>query len=134
MKFQKKSVHLYTWVNRLVCNIFDMIHSSNSVLKSGGVGCIFFWKIYLICDIVCGLFHIKLKQHMISTDSIDSITKIPIKTPFSTPLKHLKLRIECRTIGLFCRTIDFHSATQFPIFGRPLSEAVIMQFISIGIK
>ena len=38
VKFQKKSAHLYTWVNRFVCNILDIIHSSNSVLRSGGGG------------------------------------------------------------------------------------------------
>ena len=79
MKFQKKSAHLYTRVNTYVCNILNMIHSSNSVLRSGGGvewGVFFFWKIYLICDIVFGLFDIKIKQHMISTDGIDSITKI----------------------------------------------------------
>ena len=38
VKFQKKSAHLYTPVNRFICNIFDMIHSSNSILRSGGGG------------------------------------------------------------------------------------------------
>ena len=46
----KKCVFVYTGpVNRFVCNILDIIHSSNSVLRSkgggGGVGCFFFWKI-----------------------------------------------------------------------------------------
>ena len=73
VKFQKKSAHLYTWVNRFVCNILDIIHSSNSVLRSGGggwwgwVGCIFLED---ICDIVFGLFDTKIKQHMISTDRV----------------------------------------------------------------
>ena len=53
---------------------------------------------------------------------------VPIKTPFNAPLKHLKLRIDCCTIcctiGLFCCSIDLHSAAQFPIFGRTLSEAL----------
>ena len=44
-------------------------------------------------------------------------TKLPINNP-----KHTKLRIDyriiCRTINLFCRTIDLHSAAHFPIFGR----------------
>ena len=31
-EFQEKNVHLYTRVDRFVCNILDMIHSSNSVL------------------------------------------------------------------------------------------------------
>ena len=33
-----KSAHLYTRVDKFVCNILDMIHSSNSVLWSGGGG------------------------------------------------------------------------------------------------
>ena len=32
VKFQGKKAHLYTWVERFVCNILDMIRSSNSVL------------------------------------------------------------------------------------------------------
>ena len=71
VKFQKKSVHLYTPLNRFVCNILDMIHSSNSVLRSmavGGVGVYFFLED--ICDIVFGLFDTKIKQHMISTDRV----------------------------------------------------------------
>ena len=64
----KKSVH----------NILDIIHSSNLVLRSGGggggSGVYFFLED--ICDIVLGIFDTKIKQHMISTDSIDSITKI----------------------------------------------------------
>ena len=43
--------------------------------------CIFFWKIYLICDIVFGLFDIKIKQHMISTDSIVSISSLKWVVP-----------------------------------------------------
>ena len=31
-------MHLNTPVNRFLCNIFDMIHSSNSILRSGGGG------------------------------------------------------------------------------------------------
>ena len=42
--------------------------------EGGGVGCIFFLED--ICDIVHGIFDTKIKQHMISTGSIDSITKI----------------------------------------------------------
>ena len=68
-------------VNRFVCNILDIMHSSNSVLRSvggggeWGVGCIFFLED--VCDIVIGLFDTVIKQHnMISTDSIDSTTKI----------------------------------------------------------
>ena len=32
VKFQGKKAHLYTRVDRFVCNILDMIRSSNSVL------------------------------------------------------------------------------------------------------
>ena len=32
VKFQKKRGHLYTQVDRFVCNILDMIRSGNSVL------------------------------------------------------------------------------------------------------
>ena len=76
MKFQIKSVHLYTQVNRFVCNILDIIHSSNSVLRSweGGSGVYFLPED--ICVIVYGIFDTKIKQHMISTGSIDSITKM----------------------------------------------------------
>ena len=61
VKFQKKSAY-YTCtqrVNRFMCNILCMIHSSNLVLRSEGWLCIFFWK---ICDIVFGLFDTKIKQ------------------------------------------------------------------------
>ena len=38
-EISEKKVHIcITWVNRFVCNILDMIHSSNSVLRSGGGG------------------------------------------------------------------------------------------------
>ena len=47
----EKSAHLYTRVDRFVCNILDMMHSSNSSslkwVGGGGVGCIFFWKKYV---------------------------------------------------------------------------------------
>ena len=84
MKFQIKKVHLYTRVNRFLCNILDIIHSSNSVLRSGGWGgggggewvYFFLEDICDKCDIVHGIFDTKIKQHMISTDSIDSFTKI----------------------------------------------------------
>ena len=54
----------------LVCNILDMIHSSNSVLWSGGwrSGVYFFRE--EICDIVFGLFDTKIKQNMIPTDRV----------------------------------------------------------------
>ena len=72
----KKSVHLYIRVNRFVCNILDIIHSSNSVLSSGGGGwgVFFFWKIYVTIVLQLEYFDTKIKQHMISTDSINSIT------------------------------------------------------------
>ena len=57
--------------------ILDIIRSSNLVLRSGGgggSGVYFFLED--ICDIVLGIFDTKIKHHMISTDSIDSITKI----------------------------------------------------------
>ena len=76
MKFQIKSVHLYTQVNRFVCNILDIIHSSNSVLRSWEGGSGVYFLLEDICDIVHGIFDTKIKQHMISTGSIDSITKM----------------------------------------------------------
>ena len=93
-------------------------------------GCVFFSGRY-ICGIVFGLFDTKIKQlwfQVLILIASLKWTKIPIKTPFSTPPKHLKLRIDCciicRTIGLFCRTIDLHSAAQFSIFGCTLSESL----------
>ena len=47
VKFQDKSVYCTQWVNRFMCNILYMIHSSNLVLRSEGWVCIFFWKIYV---------------------------------------------------------------------------------------
>ena len=62
VKFQKKSAYyIYTQrVNRFVCNILYMIHSSNLVLRSEGWVCIFFLED--MCDIVFGLFDTKIKQ------------------------------------------------------------------------
>ena len=34
---EKKVSAYYTRVNRFICNILYMIHSSNSILRSGGV-------------------------------------------------------------------------------------------------
>ena len=59
VKFHKNS---YTQVNRFVCDTLDMIHSSNSILRSGGGGgecSVFFLED--ICDIVFGLFDTKIK-------------------------------------------------------------------------
>ena len=69
LKFQKKSVHLYTRVNRFVCNFLDMVHSRNPVLRSGGGGesGVYFF-VEDICDVVFSLFDTKIKQHVISTD------------------------------------------------------------------
>ena len=68
LKFQKKSAHLYTRLNRFVCNILDMIHSSNSVLTSEGGGGVYFFPIDR-CDFF-GLLDTKIKQHMILTHGV----------------------------------------------------------------
>ena len=42
-EISEKSAHLHTPVNRFLCNIFDMIHSNNSILRrGGGSGGVFF--------------------------------------------------------------------------------------------
>ena len=72
-EISEKSAYYTQRVNRFICNILYMIHSSNSVLKVK-VGCVFLEE---ICDIVFGLFDTKIKQlalYMISTANLYSIT------------------------------------------------------------
>ena len=46
VKFQKKSAYYAQRVNRFMCNVLYMIHSSNLVLRSE-VGCVFFSGRYM---------------------------------------------------------------------------------------
>ena len=62
VKFQKKSAYYTQRVNRFMCNILYMIHSSNLVLRSEDWVCTMYFFLENICDIVFGLFDTKIKQ------------------------------------------------------------------------
>ena len=59
VKFQKKVSAYNTRVNRFIRNIFYMIHSINSILRTGGGDVFFFLE--EICDIIFGLSDSKIE-------------------------------------------------------------------------